>query len=221
MVRFGKSMLKVLAFEAFLGLVLFGSAGRVNLPWVWALLAVHAGWLVVAFTFMDPDLQRERVKPGPGATDVHLRRMIAAMLVVHLVVAGLDIGRYHWSGPIPWPLRAAALVLFACGMGLSIWAMLVNRFFSSAIRLQTDRGHHVIDKGPYAVMRHPGYAGMMVAAVAGGVVIGSWWSLVPLAGMAAVVVRRLVMEDGFLRRELEGYATYAGRVRYKLVPGLW
>src|SRR4051812_13021568 len=165
MARVGTSILKVLAFETCLALILFGSAGRVDLPWVWALLAVHAGWLMVAFTFMDPTLARERLRPGPGAKDVNLRRVITVMLIVHLVVAGLDMGRYHWSGTVPAGVRAAALVLFTLGMGFSIWASVVNRFFSSAIPLQTDRGHHVIDSGPYRVVRHPGYLGLLVAAV--------------------------------------------------------
>jgi protein-S-isoprenylcysteine O-methyltransferase Ste14 len=219
--RFLLAIPKALLFEGALALILFGTAGRIDLPWVWALLAVHGTLLTIAFTFMDPTLARERARPGPGAWDGYLRRILAVLLLIHLVIAGLDVGRFHWSGPIALPVRIAALVVFTCGMGFSIWASIANRFFSSAIRLQTDRGHHVIDTGPYQWVRHPGYAGMVVAAIAGGVVIGSWWSLVPLALMGAVVVRRLLLEDAFLHRELGGYTTYAGRVRYKLVPGLW
>jgi protein-S-isoprenylcysteine O-methyltransferase Ste14 len=219
--RFLSAILKVLVLEtALFGLVLV-SAGRLDLPWVWALLAVHATLLTIGYSLLDPTLGEERVRPGPGATDAPLRRMIAVLLLTHLVVVGLDIGRFHWSGSIPAAVRVPALVLFACGLGFSLWAMVVNRFFSSAIRLQTDRGHRVIDSGPYSLVRHPGYAGLLVSATAGGVVMGSWWSLLPLGLAFVVVLRRLVIEDVFLHRELEGYATYAGRVRYKLVPGLW
>jgi protein-S-isoprenylcysteine O-methyltransferase Ste14 len=221
MSRFGPSIVKVLALETGIALVVFLSAGRVNLPWVWALLAVHATLLTIGFTLMDPSLGQERLKPGPGATDAHLRRIIALLLLAHLVVVGLDVGRFQWSGFLAVPVRVVALVLFTAGLAFGQWAMVVNRFFSSAIRLQTDRGHRVVDTGPYRLIRHPGYAGLLVAATAGGVVMGSWWSLVPLALAAVVIVRRLLMEDAFLHRELEGYATYAGRVRYKLVPGLW
>jgi protein-S-isoprenylcysteine O-methyltransferase Ste14 len=101
-----------------------------------------------------------------------------------------------------------------------MWAMVVNRFFSSVVRLQTDRGHHVIDSGPYRVVRHPGYAGIVASAPAGGIVIGSLWSLLPLAVMAVLLLRRLRMEDAFLHRELAGYPDYAKRVRYRLLP-LW
>jgi protein-S-isoprenylcysteine O-methyltransferase Ste14 len=219
--RFLAAILKVLLIETAIALAVFVSAGRVDLPWVWALLAVHAGILTVGFTLMDPSLGQERIKPGPGAMDRHLRRLLAVLLLVHLIVAGLDVGRYHWSGLIPLPVRLVALVLFSWGMAFGQWAMVTNRFFSSAIRIQTDRGHRVIDTGPYRIVRHPGYAGLLLSAIAGGVIIGSWWSLLPLAPAAAVVLRRLVMEDSLLQRELKGYATYASRVRYKLVPGLW
>jgi protein-S-isoprenylcysteine O-methyltransferase Ste14 len=221
MSRFGVSIVKVLVMETAIALAVFVSAGRVDLPWVWALLAVHATILMTGFTLMDPSLGQERMRPGPGATDAHLRRILAVLLLVHLVVVGLDVGQFHWSGFIPVPVRVVALIVFAGGLAFGQWAMVVNRFFSSAIRLQTDRGHRVIDTGPYRLIRHPGYAGLLVSATAGGVVMGSWWSLVPLAPAAGVILRRLVMEDAFLHRELEGYATYARRVRYKLVPGLW
>lgn len=219
--RFLAAILKVLLMETAIALAVFVSAGRVDLPWVWVLLAVHGANLTVGFTLIDPSLGQERVNPGPGAKDAHLRRILALLLLVHLIVAGLDVGRYHWSGPIPLSVRLVALAVFAFGMAFGQWAMVTNRFFSSAIRIQTDRGHRVIDTGPYRIVRHPGYAGLLLSAIAGGVIIGSWWSLLPLAPAAAVVLRRLVMEDSMLHSELDGYATYASRVRYKLVPGLW
>ena len=118
-------------------------------------------------------------------------------------------------------VRGVALAIYGMAFSFSMWAMVVNRFFSSVVRLQPERGHRVIDSGPYRFVRHPGYAGMMVAALLGGIVLGSWWSMVPMLAFAAMAIRRLMMEDRFLNAELEGYREYAGRVRSKVLPGLW
>lgn len=221
MVRLVKSIVKVLALEAVLWAIAFGAAGTVRLPWVWALAAVHTVLMALAAPRMDPTLGRERLRPGAGARDAVVKRILSVLVLGHLVVAGLDVGRFHWSGPVSVPLRVAALVVFTLGLSLSLWAMVVNRFFSSVVRLQADRGHHVITDGPYRLVRHPGYSGLFASAVAGGIVIGSWWSLLPLAVMAVVLARRVVMEDAFLHRELSGYPEYADGVRYKLLPGVW
>lgn len=219
--RFIQATLRVLAFETVLWAIVFGAAGTLRLPWAWALAAVHTALVIVATTAMDPTLGRERLRPGPGAQDVSVKRVLSVLLLAHLVIAGLDVGRFHWSPPIPPALRAAALVVFTVAMSFSLWAMVVNRFFSSVVRLQTDRGHHVITDGPYRFVRHPGYTGLFVSAVMGAIVIGSWWSVLPLALMGVVLARRVVMEDAFLHRELAGYPEYAAGVRYKLLPGLW
>lgn len=219
--RFLQSVLKVLAFETVLWGIVFGAAGTLRLPWVWALAAVHALLMTVAGCFMDPTLGRERLRPGPGAQDTVTKRILSMLLLAHLVIAGMDVGRFHWSPLIPVPPRAAALAVFTIAMSFSLRAMVVNRFFSSVVRLQTDRGHHVITDGPYRFVRHPGYTGLFTSAMAGAIVIGSWWSLLPLAAMAVVLIRRVVMEDAFLHRELAGYPQYAAGVRYKLLPGLW
>jgi protein-S-isoprenylcysteine O-methyltransferase Ste14 len=217
-------VVKVLVFELVIGLVLFGSAGRLDLPWFWALIAVHAIGLLAGQLAMDPGLDRERLNPAPGGPagkEYFFRIGGTIAILAHLAVAGLDVGRFHWSVPPPTALRVVALVVYAAGLGFGMWAIVTNRFFSSVVRLQSDRGHHVVDTGPYRFVRHPGYAGMMVSALSGSVVLGSWWSAVPMLLFGGMLVRRLTMEDRFLNANLDGYRAYAGRVRSKVLPGVW
>src|SRR5829696_19686 len=200
--------LPLLGFEVLIGAVMFGSAGRFDLPWFWALLAVHAPLMGVGAWLMDRSLLRERLRPGPGARDRGYRTALTAVILAHLVVAGLDVGRFHGSPDLPAVVHAAALACYALGISLSLWAMAANRFFSCVVRVQTDRGHHVIREGPYRLVRHPGYLGMFVAVVSESFVLGSLWSLLPLIAFALVLVSRTALEDRVLRRELAGYEEY-------------
>jgi protein-S-isoprenylcysteine O-methyltransferase Ste14 len=170
---------------------------------------------------IDPELRQERFRPAPGGQDRHFRWIVLPFLLAHLVVAGLDVGRFGWSREVPPTVHAAGLVGVALCLGLVCRAMTANRFFSPVVRIQQERGHHVVMTGPYRYVRHPGYVGGMLAALCGAVVLGSWWSMVPLAPYLLLFVRRAAMEDRFLQRELEGYAEYAKQVRYRLVPGVW
>lgn len=102
-----------------------------------------------------------------------------------------------------------------------LWCMLVNRFFSGTVRIQTDRGHVVIDSGPYAVIRHPGYAGWAVFLIASPLALGSLTAVWAAAACLLVLVVRTELEDSTLRRELAGYEEYTSRVRFRLVPFLW
>ena len=214
-------MLRILAFEAMLAAILFLAAGRRDLPWFWAVLAVHTSLMTVAMSAIDPDLRRERIKPGPGGKDRYLRLIAMPFLLAHLIVAGLDVGRFQWSRPVPAGVQAVALLGYAAGMALSVYAMASNRFFSPVVRIQHERGHTLVTSGPYRFVRHPGYVGAILASACGGVALGSWWSLVPLAPFAVLFLRRTAVEDRMLRADLDGYAGYAERVRYRLVPGLW
>jgi protein-S-isoprenylcysteine O-methyltransferase Ste14 len=99
--------------------------------------------------------------------------------------------------------------------------MLANRFFSAVVRIQTDRGHVVVSDGPYRVMRHPGYAGGMLSYLASPLLLSSLWMFIPAVLTVAAMVARTALEDRTLRAELPGYADYARRVRYRLLPGLW
>jgi protein-S-isoprenylcysteine O-methyltransferase Ste14 len=214
-------ILRVLMVEFLLAAILFASAGRIDLPWFWAVLALHASMLLAGIPFMDPDLRKERVRPGPGGRSRQVRLLALPMLLGHLVVAGLDVGRFGWSGPIPAVVQAVALTGYAAGLGLSLWAMAANRFFSPVVRIQAERGHRLVSTGPYALLRHPGYTGLIVGSLCGGIALGSWWSLVPLAPFVGMFLWRTAMEDRFLHEGLEGYVGYANRVRYRLMPGLW
>jgi protein-S-isoprenylcysteine O-methyltransferase Ste14 len=196
-------------------------AGRGDVPWYWAVLGIHAVILVLMVTTIDPDLLKERLHPGPGAVDPYVRKLLTPLFLLHYVVAALDVGKFHWSGTVPTPIHLAGLVGYALGLGLTYWAMRTNRFFSMVVRLQTDRGHRVVSSGPYGFVRHPGYLGIVFAVACGAVAIGSWWSLAALVPAVAFLVWRTGMEDRFLYEKLEGYNAYAGRVRSKLVPGLW
>jgi len=135
---------------------LFASAGTIAIAAFWVYLGIFAAVFVASLLWLDPDLARERMRPGGRKPPLGLR-LFAAVLPVHWIIAGLDRGRFHWSDDVPAWLQAGGLVTVAAGYTLCLSSMAVNRFFSSAIRIQTDRGQHVITAGPYAVIRHPGY----------------------------------------------------------------
>ncbi len=195
--------------------------GRTDLPWMWAYLAVWAGILTYAFFVLDPDLRRERFKPGgPSADPIALAFMRLSALAT-IVIALLDVGRFHWSDDVPQGWHVVGLGLFALGAWLPIRSMSVNRFFSPVVRVQRERGHKVIDRGPYEVIRHPGYAGMSILAIGGALLVGSLVALVPALIFTGLVLRRVFFEDAFLKQNLEGYREYSERVRFRLVPGVW
>ena len=157
----------------------------------------------------------------PGGHPPGLRLYFIFLLcVAHWTIAGLD-RRFHWSDTVPLSLRIAALAVFAVGLALFIWAMHVNRFFSSVVRIQQERGHEVVTAGPYRWVRHPGYAGAIPAIVASGMALCSW--LVTALGALGVplLLWRTILEDRTLRAELPGYAEYAQQVRWRLLPGVW
>ena len=200
---------------------LFASAGTIAIPAFWIYLVIFAAVFVSAFLWLDPDLLRERMRPGGKRPPLALR-LFSGVLFLHWIVAGLDRGRFHWSDNVPPWLQAVGLLALIAGYGLAFWAMTVNRFFSSVVRIQTDRGHVVVTTGPYAVIRHPGYTAGIIIMVASGIALGSWISAVVLMiGSLPFLLYRAITEDRVLRAELPGYSDYARRVRWRLFPGLW
>ncbi len=200
---------------------LFASAGTLAIAVFWVYLAILAAILVASFLLLDPDLARERMRPGGKKPPLALR-LFSGVMVLHWIIAGLDRGRFHWSDTVPLWLQILGLVALAGSYAFCIWAMRVNRFFSSVVRIQTDRGQHVVMTGPYAVIRHPGYLAGIVVVLASGVALGSWIATAFLAvPTLPFLFYRVITEDRVLQAELPGYRDYAQRVRWRLVPGLW
>ena len=203
------------------GIALFASAGTIAIAAFWMYLAILSAVFVAAFVLLDRGLLQERMRPGGKPAPLGLR-LLNIILLVHWIVAGLDRGHLHWTDNVPAWLQAFALAIFAAGYGLALWAMLVNRFFSSVVRIQSDRGQHVVTTGPYAFVRHPGYSAGIVIVLASGIALGSWLATAFLAILVLpFLLYRVLHEDGVLQRQLDGYADYARRVRWRLVPGVW
>ena len=219
------SFINALRGLAFLGVLvglLFGSAGRWDLPFFWAYIAINVLLGLVGSRTVDPGLQEERWHPAARNREFWLMVFVGGPLYLgHFVVAGLDAGRFHWSHGIGIATQIAATVAFATGWSLVTWAVIVNRFFSPVVRIQEERGHQLVTSGPYRFVRHPGYIGAIVGFLSGPLLLGSWWALVPAAMLCVGIVMRTIAEDRFLRAEFVGYANYAARVRFRLIPGIW
>ena len=180
--------------------LLFGSAGRFDWPMAWALLCAIVVVAVCGFAALDPELIAERSKPTPGfdRSDAVLASISGlALIFIPLQVAGIDVGRLQVPH-FPIEVRIAALGIFLLGNLFSIWAAHCNRFFSDFVRIQHERGHHVVSNGPYAHLRHPGYAGGIAAYLAVPVALGSAWTLLPALVGAALLVARAAREDRML-----------------------
>jgi protein-S-isoprenylcysteine O-methyltransferase Ste14 len=197
-------------------------------------LAWSRGWLFLVVTVAASILMTvylRRVNPGIVAARVNRHdgtkgwdRVLLGFLFPALVsiipVAALDDGRYHWF-PVPWWGCVLGYTLLMIGMAGVAWAESVNRFFEPTVRIQTDRGHTVIEFGPYAIVRHPGYVSGFFVFIGMPLSLGSLWALIPAVMACLILVVRTSWEDQTLRNELTGYKEFAQRVRYRLIPGIW
>lgn len=194
--------------------------------WVYALLIVAAGpggrfWA----ERRHPGLMAERQNMEKAQSAKPWDKVLAPLMALSVsfpvvIVAGLD-HRFGWSPVFPLWLVVLGLILISLGYAFAAWALAENRFFSSVVRIQVDRGHVVCDSGPYRIVRHPGYAGNMLALPGMVLAFSSMWTLVPAAVALIIAVIRTVLEDQTLQDELPGYWDYAQRVRYRLIPGIF
>ena len=203
--------------------VLFVSAGSPGWAWGWTLAGLMIINRIVSLFLVDPGLIRERtsIRGGYKGWDILLSTVMGRVgPFVIIIVSGLDY-RFDWSNAFPLVLRVVGLVLLILAYLLVLWAMRKNRFFTSIVRIQKERGHHVINTGPYGIVRHPGYSGTIIHTIGLPLILGSYWALIPAFALIIISILRTVLEDNTLQQELEGYTAYAGKVRYRLIPGIW
>jgi protein-S-isoprenylcysteine O-methyltransferase Ste14 len=192
--------------------------------WLFLVAMVAASVVITVYLRrVNPDVVAGRINRQKGTKRwdllLGLFFILPTMLAIP-IVAALDDGRYHWF-PLPWWVFALGYALLISGMAGVTWAESVNKFFEPSVRIQTDRGHRVIDNGPYAVVRHPGYVSGFLVFIGVPLSLGSLWALIPAILLCLLLIMRTVWEDQTLREELPGYKEYAQRVRYRLIPGVW
>jgi protein-S-isoprenylcysteine O-methyltransferase Ste14 len=202
------------------GAISFAIAGTWRLPFFWAVFVSQLLICFVGVGLLDPDLIAERMRPRGKDEDPYARLVLSILLPASLFLAAADVGRWHISSVPVW-LQLVALVVHIFGWIGVFWAMMTNRFFSSAIRLQPDREQRVIDEGPYAFIRHPGYAFAALLFIMQGIALGSWISEIPVLIMVPYLIYRTFLEEKMLREGLPGYTEYAAKVRYRWIPGVW
>ena len=208
--------------------VIFLAAGTLQWPMGWVYYGVTATAALVSRALValtHPDLLAERAQSqraeGVKPWDRWLSVIVGLFApLVSLIVVGLD-KRWAWSRPLPSWVAWAALALFVLGYAFGTWAMVENRFFSGVVRIQKERGHRAVTGGPYRIVRHPGYLGGIVSAIATPLLLGSLWGLITAAVYVVVICVRTALEDRTLHGELPGYREYAQQTRFRLLPGVW
>jgi protein-S-isoprenylcysteine O-methyltransferase Ste14 len=218
-------LVQVFGSMAVMGAVLFLSAGRLDWIAAWLYLGLNlfiVGTIGLYVAHRNPDVINERGKIGKNikSWDKIIMLLYTFTMFGLFVVAGFDAVRFGWSS-LNVAGQAVGVLGYVLSMAITYWAMLSNPFLATTVRIQEERGHQVATTGPYQVVRHPMYVGVILMWLSTALVLGSLWALVPAVFMALLFVVRTVLEDRLLQAELPGYAAYAQRVRRRLIPGVW
>ena len=209
-------------------LILFTCSGDLGWwqAWLYSMLILASGiggrmWAERRHPGLTAERQNMEKVQSAKVWDKVLAPLMALSVSFPLViVAGLD-HRFDWSPLFPLWLIVLGFLLISLGYAFAAWALIENRFFSSVVRIQVDRGHVVCDSGPYRIVRHPGYAGNILALPGMVLALSSTWTLIPAAVALIITMIRTILEDKTLQDELPGYRDYARRVRYRLLPGVY
>jgi len=172
---------------------------------------------------IDSELLIERSKPGEGTKkwDKTILGLSLLVTIAMYITAGLDSGRYHWSPDFHWSLYVVGIILTISGQLLFLIAQKQNKFFSSTVRIQTNREHVVCKTGLYKIVRHPAYMGSIIQALGFPLLFGSLWSIFPICLLIILFITRTNMEDKTLYNELKGYPEYSNSTRFKIIPYVW
>jgi len=205
--------------------ILFISAGRIDYWQGLIYLIIYLIMFLLNYTVIriDSELLIERSKPGEGTKkwDKTILGFLFLLTISMYIIAGLDSGRYHWSPNFHWSATLLGIVLTILGQLLFLIAQKQNKFFSSTVRIQTNREHTVCETGLYKVVRHPAYLGSIIQSTGFPLLLGSLWSIIPISLLIILFLVRINLEDKTLKNELNGYLEYSKKTRYKIIPYVW
>jgi protein-S-isoprenylcysteine O-methyltransferase Ste14 len=220
-----KRAAQVLGSLFLLATVFFLSAGRLDISRAWLFFGlnfVSVLFNMVIFLKFNPEVIRARseIRGEMKGWDKIFAVLFILFLIMIFIVCGLDVGRFQLSN-FGMEFLAVGVIIFVVGWLLVSWAMIENKYFECTVRIQNERKQKVITKGPYAIVRHPGYTGMILFYCCAPLIIGSLYGLIPALIVAVLFVMRTYFEDKTLQAELEGYRGYAKKVKYRLLPLVW
>ncbi len=220
-----KNLLRLFLFLGVLALLIFLPAGTFTYWQGWVFLiafgSVLVGFIVYGMLY-DPNMLKERSHKAKNVKgwDTILLNIYTVFLVAMVILAPLDGGRFHWSH-VPLWVNLLGLGLMIPALALLTWVTITNTYLSRYVRIQDDRGHQVVTRGPYRYVRHPMYASNILFFPAIPLLLGSWWALIPSGIIMVIFTLRTYLEDKTLQAELPGYKEYAQKTRYRLIPGVW
>jgi len=218
-------ILKSLSILLVFLLITFLAAGRLDYWQGWVFNGLNFFFILLTYLFLidRKDLIKERLKPGKGMKqwDRLYYAVSTPLYFFMFILSILDATRFSWEPRIPFALILSGIILYIIGQTIILWAKTANRFFSSVVRIQTDRKHEVCNTGPYRFVRHPGYLGGLIFTIGTPLMLGSYWGLFPTVITILLMCIRTYKEDTTLRHELPGYWEYTKKVRYRLIPLLW
>jgi protein-S-isoprenylcysteine O-methyltransferase Ste14 len=205
--------------------LVFLPAGRIDWTPGWIFIAVTTAsfsFAALLLARVNPVIYRarSRFQPGTKTWDLVLVAAMLAAFVIEIPLATFDAGRSAWSDVPRWVVLVGYILLIG-GIAGTTWAQAVNPFFEPGVRIQAERAQRVITAGPYRLVRHPGYVSAIAIFIGIPLALGSWWAIVPAALAIALLILRTGLEDRLLQAALLGYADYARRTRYRLMPGIW
>ena len=217
----GQSILIIIGF-----VILFVSAGKLSWTNAWiyvGLVLIYHIISTVVLAKVNPQVLNERgtvIKAGTKTFDKVYVAIYPVFSYGSLVIMGFDAVRCQWS-VMPFWLTFVGIFMFVSVIPLTLRAMAVNQFFEWTARIQNDRNQYVCTSGPYKIIRHPGYAGLIISLLAYPFILGSWWGFLPNSVLISIIVIRTALEDRTLRKEFPGYEEYVQKVKYRLIPLVW
>ena len=219
------NLLRFIGLSLLVALFLFVSAGTFAYWQGWVFLGVFGVAIAVFMAYgmlRDPNMLKERSQKAKNVKhwDTVILNIYTVFLVIMMVVAPLDGGRFHWSH-VPLWVNLLGSGLMIPSFALLMWVTATNTYLSRYVRIQDDRGHQVVTSGPYRFVRHPMYSSNILFFPSIPLLLGSWWALIPAAIIMALFTLRTYLEDKTLQAELPGYKEYAQKTRYRMVPGVW